>query len=471
VSALQQLFAGALVAIASGFAGLAAGEHGVTLQGLRTAMEARIAVVFGDGQGVGPVPQTSGPIIYWRHPDGLPQWSAERMQTSDGRSYVPVGAKEDVSFDPPVTKQTEGERRILHYRNPMGLPDISPTPKKDSMGMDYIPVYEGEGSDDGSVTVSPGKLQRTGVRTAKAVRAPLSAVVRAPGIVALDENLVSVIALRADAFVEKVADVTSGSVIAAGAPLVTLYSPEIAQAGAQFVVDIKNSGGGDTGRQRLRNLGVPEEVIEDLARNGTATVTIPLSAPRSGVVLERMAVEGMMAKAGEPLFRIADMSSVWVIAEIPQSALMEVSEGDGVKVSLPGRSGPALLGSVDTIYPEISMTTRTGRLRITLPNPDGQLRANMFADVEIMLGQTPVVQVPEGAVIDTGERQVVILDLGSGRFKPQPVTVGRRGGGKVEIVAGVSEGDIVVSAATFLIDAESNLNAALAALAAPEQGQ
>jgi hypothetical protein len=113
------------------------------------------------------------------------------------------------------------------------------------------------------------------------------------------------------------------------------------------------------------------------------------------------------------------------------------------------------------------MMTRTGKLRIELPNPDGRLRANMFAEVEIMLGGAPVVQVPEGAVIDTGDRQVVILDLGEGRFRPEPVTVGRKGGGMIEIVSGVAAGDMVVSSATFLIDAESNLNAALAALAAP----
>ncbi len=147
---------------------------------------------------------------------------------------------------------------------------------------------------------------------------------------------------------------------------------------------------------------------------------------------------------------------------------MEVTTGAEVRVSFPGLAGEPMTGRLDTIYPELDMMTRTGKLRIELPNPDGLLRPNMFADVEIMLGQAPVVQVPEGAVIDTGDRQVVILDLGEGRFRPEPVTVGRRGGGMIEIVSGVAAGDIVVSSATFLIDAESNLNAALAALATPE---
>jgi len=335
--------------------------------------------------------------------------------------------------------------------------------------MDYIAVYEGGDNEDGSVTVSPGKLQRTGVRTSEALLAPLAASLHAPGIVVLNERKISVISLRADAFIETVADVTTGSTIAMGAPLVTLYSPEIAAALAQFVTDVRSEGRQREGaRQRLANLGVPVEVIDRIATEGLASVNIPIMAPRSGVVLERMAVEGMMAKAGEPLFRIADISTIWVLAEVPEGALMDIAHGADVRISFQGLAGAPMTGRIDTIYPELDMMTRTGKLRIELPNPDGRLRPNMFADVEIMLGQAPVVQVPEGAVIDTGDRQVVILDLGEGRFRPAPVTVGRRGGGMIEIISGVVAGDRVVSTATFLIDAESNLNAALAALAAPE---
>ncbi len=464
----------ATVAGAAAWGGLTAGERGVTLADLKMAASMQVAILLG-GDDAMAAPEGTGPVIYWRHPDGLPEWSVTAKQTDDGRAFLPVMASEDVTLGPlPMSKAEEtseatGERRILYYRNPMGLADTSPVPKEDSMGMAYIPVYEGESSDDGAVTVSPGKLQRTGVRTALAELATLAASLRAPGIVTLDERRVSVISLRADAFIETVADVTTGSVIAEGAPLVTLYSPEIAQAIAQFVTDLRGEGRErDGARQRLENLGVPAEVIDRIAADGQATVSIPIMAPRNGVVLERMAVEGMMSEAGETLFRIADTSVVWVIAEVPESALMEIIEGAAVRVSFRGLAGAPMTGRIDTIYPELDMMTRTGKLRIELPNPDGRLLANMFAEVEIMLRQEPVVQVPEGAVIDTGDRQVVILDLGEGRFRPVPVTIGRRGGGMVAIVSGVAEGDRVVSTATFLIDAESNLNAALAALAAPE---
>ena len=480
MSAVGKLTAAVLVAGSAGWIGLTAGEKGITVASLIGMAEMQLAVLMGNDAVAmpgadAPEAEPTGPVIYWRHPDGLPEWSVSERQTADGRAFLPVLASEDLSLGPAPEPSSEmamaetGERTILYYRNPMGLPDTSPVPKQDSMGMDYIPVYDGENSDDGSVTVSPGKLQRTGVRTAEAVLAPLAATLRAPGIVELDERRISVISLRADAFIETVADVTTGSTIAEGAPLVTLYSPEIAAALAQFLTDVRSEGRLREGaRQRLENLGVPGEVIDRIATEGQTTVSIPIMAPRSGVVLERMAVEGMMSEAGETLFRIADTSTIWVIAEVPETAMMEVTTGAEVRVSFPGLAGEPMTGRIDTIYPELDMMTRTGKLRIELPNPDGLLRPNMFADVEIMLGQAPVVQVPEGAVIDTGDRQVVILDLGEGRFRPEPVTVGRRGGGMIEIVSGVAAGDIVVSSATFLIDAESNLNAALAALATPE---
>lgn len=478
MSGAVRLLMMALVLGGAAWAGLMAGERGVTVGSLRDAATSQISALTGREVTAMPAAEATGPVIYWRHPDGLPEWSATERQTADGRAFLPVRDSEDLSLDPEaaLAAPESGERSILYYRNPMGLPDTSPVPKKDSMGMDYIPVYGGDDSDDGSVTVSPGKLQRTGVRTAEAMFAPLAASLRAPGIVVLDERRISVISLRADAFIETVANVTTGSVIAEGAPLVTLYSPEIAQAIAQFVTDLRGEertreGARDGSRQRLENLGVPSEVIDQIAAEGRAYVSIPIMASRGGVVLERMAVEGMMSEAGEALFRIADTSIVWVIAEVPEVALMDIASSSEVRVSFRGLAGEPMTGRIDRIYPEVNMTTRTAKLRIELPNPDGRLLANMFADVEIMLGGAPVVQVPEGAVIDTGDRQVVILDLGEGRFRPEPVTVGRRGGGMVEIIRGVAAGDQVVSAATFLIDAESNLNAALAALAAPEANQ
>jgi membrane fusion protein, copper/silver efflux system len=292
-----------------------------------------------------------------------------------------------------------------------------------------------------------------------------------PGVVEHDERKVSVISLRTEAFVEKVADVTTGAPIKAGQPLVTLYAKEFATAGAQYATDISNGGKARAvgSLQRLLNLGVPAEMIAEIEKTGKPPISVTLMAPQSGVVLERMAVDGMMAEAGETLFRIADTSTVWIIADVPEFELAQVQRGAAATVrfrSLPGRE---FTGKVDEIYPEIQAETRTAKIRIELPNPDGVMIAQMYADVEIAAGgDTPVVTVPDSAVIDSGDRQVVIVDLGEGRFEQREVLIGQRGSGMVEIMKGVLEDETVVVSANFLIDAESNLKAALSALTTVE---
>ena len=460
---------------AAGWAGLAAGVKGWTPAMLANVAQTQFTALMGRQAEAMPAATRTptGPVIYYRHPDGLAEWSAASTETADGKSFLPVLANEDVSFDPEAITPLEaesGEQTLLYYRHPMGLPDTSPVPKLDSMGMDYLPVYADEVSDAGSVTVSPGKLQRTGVRTSIAVFDPMATTVRAPGIVALDDRRVSVISLRADAFIEEVEDVTTGSIVEAGEPLAMLYSPEVVAAAAQYVSDLRGGEGRVEGsRQRLANLGVPAAVIDKIAAERRTPVQITLMAPRSGVVLERMAVEGMMSEAGETLFRIADTSVVWVMADVPESALAGLSDGNAATITFPGLPGETFSGLIDKIYPEVDMQTRTARVRIDLSNPEGRLLVNMFADVVLATGDgAPVVQVPETAVIDTGDRQVVIRDMGEGKFVPQDVVLGRQAAGMVEVREGIAEGDRIVTTSTFLIDAESNLNAALAALTAPE---
>ncbi|RDD64278.1 efflux RND transporter periplasmic adaptor subunit [Thalassococcus profundi] len=463
---------------AAGWAGLAAGVKGWTPAMLANVAQTQFtALTVRQAEAMPTATRTpTGPVIYYRHPDGLAEWSATPTETADGKSFLPVLASEDVLFDPEAItslKAENGERTLLYYRHPMGLPDTSPVPKLDSMGMDYLPVYADEASDAGSVTVSPGKLQRTGVRSSIAVFEPMATTVRAPGIVALDDRRVSVISLRADAFIEEVEDVTTGSIVEAGEPLAMLYSPDIVSAAAQYVSDLRSGEGRVEGsRQRLANLGVPVSVIDKIAADRQTPVQISLMAPRSGVVLERMAVEGMMSEAGETLFRIADTSIVWVMADVPESALTGLAGGNAATITFPGLPGETFSGLINKIYPEVDMQTRTARVRIDLPNPEGRLLVNMFADVTLASGdRAPVVQVPETAVIDTGDRQVVIRDLREGKFAPQDVVLGRQAAGMVEILEGIMEGDRIVTTSTFLIDAESNLNAALAALTAPEAGE
>ena len=335
-----------VVGVAAGWAGLSAGENGITAAHLASLARMQMATWQGvdPAAGSGAVPATAaqtGPVIYYRHPDGLPQWSDTPKKTADGRDFRPVLASEDVSFDPAVVVSApEADQTVLYYRNPMGLADTSPVPKQDSMGMDYIPVFAGAANDAGTVSVSPGKLQRTGVRTALAVSGPMDVAITAPGVVTLDERRISVISLRADAFITSVADVTTGARVAAGAPLAMLYSPDVAAAMAQFLADARRNGRASAGsRQRLQNLGLPDTLIDAIDVTGQPPVAVALTAPRSGVVLERMAVEGMMAQAGQTLFRIADTSVVWVMADVPETALMGLRRGAAAKITFRGRPG------------------------------------------------------------------------------------------------------------------------------------
>lgn len=422
-------------------------------------------------------PAPSGPVIYYRDPDGRPLYSAVPRRTDDGREFRAVHASQDVTFEdrPPAAgaaTRPAGSRRLLYYRNPMGLPDTSPTPKKDSMGMDYIPVYEGEDSDGSVVKVSLGRLQQTGVRSEPVERRVVSRPVRVPGTVQLDERRIAVVATRSDAFVDEVANVTTGDWVTKGQALVRLYSPDIAAAGAQFLTDLNSVGrtsvvGG--ARQRLDNLGVPPEAIAEIERTRKVPLSMTWRAPRDGVVLERNVVDGMKIVAGEVLFRLADVSTIWVLADVPEFELGAVRIGATAAIrirSLPGRS---FEGRVSLIYPQVGEVTRATRVRIEIANSDGALLPNMYAEVEISSGDAvPAVAVPDSAVIDTGTRQVLILDRGEGRFEPRDVKIGLRGGGFTEIREGVAEGDRVVAAANFLIDAESNLKAALRGLTPPQ---
>jgi Cu(I)/Ag(I) efflux system membrane fusion protein len=414
----------------------------------------------------------AGTTIYYQDPDGKPFYALAPKKTQDGRDWRPVPAGADVSFVDPEEAPTEtkrvdakAERKIKFYRNPMGLPDTSPAPKKDSMGMDYIPVYEGEDTDDGSVKLSPGKIQRTGVKSEPVARLPIKSVIRAPGTIQEDERRVSVVALRFEGFVESVANVTTGDHVHKGQVLMNVYSPALSSAAAEYLSAINAGATGKElkgARRRLENLATPEPAIKELERTREISLSIPWLAPQDGEILERNAVNGMRAGPGDVLFRIADHRLVWVLIDVAERDLSQVSVGTKVTIRPRGLGGQTFTGEVGLIYPHLMAQTRTARIRVELPNPDELLRPEMYVDAEIETGTPePVLAVPESAVLDNGAQRAVLVDKGEGRFKPREVKVGRRGGGYVEITQGLSEGEAVVTSANFLIDAESNLKAAL----------
>jgi Cu(I)/Ag(I) efflux system membrane fusion protein len=416
--------------------------------------------------------QESGAPVYYQDPDGRPLYSLTPTKTPDGRDYRGVPASADVNFEDASTPATApalpADRKIKYYRNPMGLPDTSLVPKKDSMGMDYIPIFEGDDADDGSVKLSPGKIQRTGVKSEPAARRVIRTMVRAPGTIQLDERRVSVISMRSESWVQKVADVTTGTKVRKGQLLMEIYSPAVSSAAAEYISTISSrttageGGYGRGSRQRVMNLDVPESAIVAMEKSHIVPIAIEWTAPRDGIVLERNAIEGMRAQPGDVLFRVADTSVVWAMVDVAERDLGSIAVGQPVVVKARSFPGRQFAGNISVVYPQVNRETRTARVRIELPNPGLALLPDMYVDAEIDTGNPePVLAIPDNAVLDTGSKQAVFIDKGAGRFEPRAVKLGHRGDGYVEIREGIAEGEPVVVSANFLIDAESNLETAL----------
>jgi Cu(I)/Ag(I) efflux system membrane fusion protein len=352
--------------------------------------------------------------------------------------------------------------KVKYYRNPMGAPDTSPVPKKDSMDMDYIPVCEDEAdSSPGSVKVSLDKVQRLGVRSEEVVGRALSRTVRAFASLQFDERRQFVVAPKFSGWIEKLEVNATGDTVQRGQTLFEVYSPELNVLQQEWAL----AGRGAYASEKLRNLDYPEAELEKL-RRGERPRTIAIPSPVKGTVIDKAAVEGARFRAGESLFRIVDTSNMWVMAEVYEQDLGYVKVGDVARVTVNAWPDRTFDGRVTFIYPSLGKESRTARLRIEVANPDGRLRADMTATVEIA---TPLdasrVAVPDSAVIDSGRRQVVLVERGEGRYEPRPVKLGPRVPGWVQVLEGLKPGERVVTQATFLIDAESNIRAALAAFA------
>ena len=215
----------------------------------------------------------------------------------------------------------------------------------------------------------------------------------------------------------------------------------------------------------MQNLQIPEAVLAELKRTREPVISFDWPSPVSGVVMQKKAIEGMMMKAGDEMLRLADLSSIWVIADVPEQDVGRIAIGDPVSITVRAFPGETFAGNVAFVLPELKAETRTAQVRIELPNPGHKLLHKMYADVTIETGaEASVLAIPESAIIDSGNRQVAIVEVGEGRYKPVSLKLGRRGGGQVEVLEGLAEGERIVTRANFLIDAESNLQSALTAL-------
>jgi membrane fusion protein, copper/silver efflux system len=411
--------------------------------------------------------------LYYQDPEGKPFYASAPKKTADGREYRPVfedgaaaeaAAKPSASSKPPASS----DHRVLYYRNPMGLPDTSPKPKKDSMGMEYLPVYADDGAQGdppGTVRITPGRLQTLGVRTEAAELRPAAARdIRATGILQFDERHLATVTTKVPGWIEHLAVAATGDPVKRGQLLAEIYAPDLVASENEYLIASRMGGAiGMASDQRLRALDVPEDEIARLRKTGKAARRIAVMAPADGVVIDKPVQEGMRVDAGEALYKTADLSSIWLIAQVQEQDLGTIQPGEKARAAFVAFPGRTFEGKVEFIYPTLSAETRTAQVRIVLPNPDGALRAAMYANVQID-GSTsgePVLSVPNSAVLDSGTRQVVLVARDEGRFEPRPVHLGVHGDDWVQVLDGIKPGDRVVVGANFLIDAESNLRAAL----------
>ncbi|MFZ2309889.1 MAG: efflux RND transporter periplasmic adaptor subunit [Rhodoferax sp.] len=371
--------------------------------------------------------------------------------------------------------------KLLYYRNPMGLPDTSPVPKKDPMGMDYIAVYEGEAADEptsnNQIKISTDKVQKLGVRTEAVQLRSLDRSIRAAGRVEPDERRQFMIAPKFEGYVERLHVNVTGQPVAKGQPLFEVYSPELVSVqreyaiAAQGVASLKGMdspaqlGMGrlvESSLQRLKNWDISEEQVKALVASGETRRTLTFRSPASGIVTEKKAVQGMRFMPGEVLYQVSDLSAVWVVADVFEQDIGLVKNGAKARITINAYPDQVFERKVTYVYPTLNAQSRTVPVRVELANPGLLLKPAMFAQVELPVsGRGQALTVPVSAVIDSGTRQIVLVQLGAGRFEPRTVKLGERSDDHVVVREGLKEGEQVVTAANFLIDAESNLQAAI----------
>lgn len=390
-----------------------------------------------------------------------------------GGSYW-LGTRQTVSVAAAPVAGKAAPKKILFYRNPMGLPDTSPTPKQDEMGMDYLPVYEGEDDSSGALSLSVEKMQKLGVKTEVASKRELGLTLRLSGRVEADERRLFSIAPKFEGWVEKLHVNTTGQLVSQGQPLFEVYSPELVSTQREYALakqgerDLQQADA-DTraGMQQLAAASLARLQNWGISGNPSNARTVTFRSPVTGIVMEKKAVQGMRFGAGDTLYQIADLSTVWVLADIAEQDAGRVHLGDVATVSFAAYPGESFHGKVSYVYPTLNATTRTAQARIELANPSGRLKPALFANVELVgAARGNVLAVPDSAIIDSGARQVVLVQPAPGRFEPRTVKLGQRGDHYVEVLEGVGEGEPVVVSANFLIDSESNLRAALSGMRA-----
>lgn len=367
---------------------------------------------------------------------------------------------------------TAGE--ISHYTCPMHPSVRQSGPGQCPIcGMDLVPVTQ-EQAASGELVIGHDRLQTIGFQSGLVERVPVRSEIRAVGRVAFDETRYEDVTVKFGGYIERLHVEETGRPVRRGQTLFTLYSPELYAAQREYLTALASQQAArstgapdradylvDAARQKLRLWDLSEAQIQAIAEKGEPVRAIPVLSPASGYVMEKDVVQGGAVQPGMRLFRIAALDRVWVEAEVYESELPRVKTGQRAVVTLPFQPGEELRGRVSLVYPALNPETRTGMVRIEVPNRTGAggpvLKPDMYADVVLQAADREILAVPASAVLYTGPRRLVFLDLGEGRFRQKEVRLGSKVGDAFEVLAGLEEGDRVVTSGNFLIDAESRL--------------
>jgi membrane fusion protein, copper/silver efflux system len=417
--------------------------------------------------------------LYYRHPMNPKVTSPTPAKDEMGMDYVAV--YEEL---PTATVSSPETRKVLYYRHPMGAADTSPIPKKDEMGMDYLPVYEGELTTPGQIQISPEKIQKLGVKTETVTKRTLAHRLQALGSIQVDERRVHAVTPKFEGWIQRLYVNATGQTVKRGQPLLEIYSPELMTAQQEYLIARQGQRAlqqasdqaqdtaarlADNALQRLHYWDIGQSQLQRLQNREKSLETLPLLSPVNGVVLDKPAQEGMRFMPGELLFRIADLSTVWLLADVFEQDSGLVRPGQTAQVAINAYPNRVFSGKVSFIYPTLATETRTVKVRIELLNDEGLLKPGLYGSVTLAGGgnKNTYLAVPDSAVIDSGTRQIVLLQRGEGQFEPRTVKLGQQADGYREVLAGLEAGDKVVTRANFLIDAESNLNSALDSFSSP----
>lgn len=393
-----------------------------------------------------------------------------------------------VRFERSAVATNPGERRILYYIDPMhpGYKSDKPGTAPDC-GMQLEPVYAEAAAAAGSagthgahssvpagaIRISPERQQTIGVRFATVETGSATRSIRTVGKVAVDETRVGHVHTRIDGWIEKVFVDFTGDVVKKGAPMLTIYSPEMLASEEELLLAAraKNIMPSlfDAARRRLQLWDLGDDQIEQVLRSGEPIRSITVHAPMDGFVTERKAFPNQRVTPDSDLYTITDLSRVWIVADVFESDITAITVGDRAYVMFANASAPSIAAKVGYIQPQVDATTRTLKVRLDASNPGTRMKPEMFVNVEFGVATTPQLIVPSEAVLDTGDRQTVFVDLGNGSLEPRQVVVGERFGDGVAITRGLSAGERVVSSGTFLIDSESQLKAAASGMGAPHK--